>query len=492
MASVHKKKLKIYSGIFGGGLSRSQGKRLLRLCGVILCFILLFSIWSDIFKTLLPTLSRSHFGFKMGNIAPARLLDNETSNVSELSENDNVNDTKMSFQPEDNSATFHEEEQLCRKVGPHYGDNCDFEGDIRVQANSATIYVFKPKQNISKSWNIKPYVRWYAPNVRNWTVKLIGGNDKHKNLIPKCTHNHNDPAILYSMSGYIVNYYHSFSDFLFPLYTVCFGFHRDVHFLASDFVWWLNGKFHEVIESLTRHQVIDIDNENGQVHCYPKIVAGLKNPNLVIEQSEQKYETGASMLNFKKLIRRAYSLPRQKAMESIQGQKPPIPHLLIISRKRTRVLTNEGKISEAANELGFEVVTADPDTLTVSAFAQLVNSCDLMMGIHGAALTNMIFLPDNAVLLQILPFGEIDNFGRLYFGNPTVGMNIRYLEYKITTEESSLSQQYSTDDPVLSDPMSIHKKGWETIYSVYLENQNVTVNLGRFKDTLVQAKNLLS
>lgn len=149
------------------------------------------------------------------------------------------------------------------------------------------------------------------------------------------------------------------------------------------------------------------------------------------------------------------------------------------------------EVSEAAKELGFEVVKIDPDTMTVSGFAQLVNSCDLMMGIHGAALTNMVFLPEDAVLIQILPFGEIDNFGRMYFGDPTVGMGLRYLEYKITTEESSLSQHYSTNDPVLRDPMSIHQKGWEMIYSVYLENQNVTVNLGRFKNLLVQAKNLL-
>nr|AQR57521.1 GT61_6 [Plantago cunninghamii] len=333
---------------------------------------------------------------------------------------------------------------------------------------------------------IKPYVRWYAPNVRIWTVKLMGLN--HNNLIPKCTQNHSDPAILYSMGGYIGNIYHSFSDLLFPLYAVSFGYQRDIHFLATDFVLWFQSKFHEIIDSFTRHPVVDIDTEKGQVHCYPKIVAGLKHPNLVLDHTASEYEEtpGASMINFKNLLGDLYSLRRKKAMDHRS-----IPRLIIISRKRTRVLTNQDEISQVAGELGFVVVSADPDMFTVPQFAKLVNSCDVMMGIHGAALTNMVFLPDNAALIQILPFGEMDHIGRSCYGDPTAGMNIRYLEYKITMEESSLSGQYSVDDPVLKDPKSIHKKGWEMIRSIYLENQNITVDLGRFKNILVQAKKLL-
>jgi hypothetical protein len=37
-------------------------------------------------------------------------------------------------------------------------------------------------------------------------------------------------------------------------------------------------------------------------------------------------------------------------------------------------------------------------------FARLVNSADVMMGVHGAGLTNMVFLPSRAVLVQVVPF----------------------------------------------------------------------------------------
>ncbi|PIN04087.1 Protein O-GlcNAc transferase [Handroanthus impetiginosus] len=168
------------------------------------------------------------------------------------------------------------------------------------------------------------------------------------------------------------------------------------------------------------------------------------------------------------------------------------PRLMIISRKRTRILTNEFEVSQVARKLGYEVVLAEANMSTnLTRFAQIVNSCDVLMGIHGAGLTNMIFLPDNAIVIQVVPFGGIDGFARLDFGNPAAGMNIRYLDYKIKTKESSLSQQYPIDHPVLKDPVSVRRKGWAEIRSVYLDNQNVTIDVHRFKGTLAKGLKLL-
>nr|AGS18880.1 GT61_6 [Plantago ovata] len=526
-------------------------KRFLRKWRLILLLFMSFSIWVTTVNRFMPTVSEAHLELEM-DIALDVRVSNERPNASQISENANVSygnateiknpennttstvnshpteNANLSYgnateneNPENNTtstinshptenanvsyrnATENENPEnnttstinshptdlvLCRKVGPDYADYCDLDGDIRVEAITSTIYVVKPNEIISKSWTIKPYVRWYAPNIKNWTVKLMGLDDinNQNNFIPACSINHSNPAILYSMGGFSGNIYHTFSDLLFPLYAISFGFNREVHFLSTDFVWWLNDKFEDIIVRLTKHQVVNIDEEYGQVHCYTKMVAGLKHPNLVIDKSEPEYERGASMLNFKDIIREVYSLQRKMAMENRS-----IPRLIFISRKKTRVITNQEEISQVASELGFKVVIADPEILTVVEIAQLVNSCDLLMGIHGAGLTNMVFLPENAVLIQILPFGEIDGSGNTCYRDPTAGMGLRYLEYKITTEESSLSQQYSADDPVLTDPMSIFQKGWSVMASVYLENQNITVDLGRFTEVLVQAKKLL-
>lgn len=168
------------------------------------------------------------------------------------------------------------------------------------------------------------------------------------------------------------------------------------------------------------------------------------------------------------------------------------PRLMIVSRKRTRILSNEDEVARLARKLGYEVVVAEADVSTnLTRFAQTVNSCDVLMGIHGAGLTNMVFLPDNAILIQIVPLGGIEVFARLDFGNPASGMNIRYLEYDIDVKESSLFQRYPINDPVLNDPMSFHRKGWGQLRSTYLDNQNVTVDIRRFKPTLAKALKLL-
>ncbi|KAK6148118.1 hypothetical protein DH2020_019030 [Rehmannia glutinosa] len=151
-------------------------------------------------------------------------------------------------------------------------------------------------------------------------------------------------------------------------------------------------------------------------------------------------------------------------------------------KKRTRILLNDVEVSWVARKLGYEVVLAEAEMSTnLTRFAQIVNSCDVLMGIHGAGLTNMVFLPDNALLIQVVPLGGIDGFARLDFGNPAAGMSIRYLEYKIKTKESSLGREYPIDHPVLKDPLSFHRKGWGEVRSIYLDNQNVTIDIRRFK-----------
>ena len=57
----------------------------------------------------------------------------------------------------------------------------------------------------------------------------------------------------------------------------------------------------------------------------------------------------------------------------------------------------------------------------LTEFAQLVNSCDAMAGVHGAGLTKMVFLPEKAVVVQIVPLGAIDALAKLDFGKPAAG-----------------------------------------------------------------------
>jgi hypothetical protein len=129
--------------------------------------------------------------------------------------------------------------------------------------------------------------------------------------------------------------------------------------------------------------------------------------------------------------------------------------------------------------------------MDVSKFAEMVNSCDVLMGVHGAGLANIVFLPKNAIVIQVVPFGGFEWLATYDYGEPSKDMNIHYLEYKISKEESSLIQQYPLDDVVLSDPFTIQKQGWAAFKSVYMDRQNVKVDVNRFRPTLLEALELL-
>ena len=70
-------------------------------------------------------------------------------------------------------------------------------------------------------------------------------------------------------------------------------------------------------------------------------------------------------------------------------------------------------------------------------------------------------------------------------------MGLDYWEYKIEPQESTLYDLYGPDHPVLKDPESIKAQGYRKSRVYYLDQQNVTINLGRFRNTLLEAMRLI-
>ncbi|KAI6690572.1 hypothetical protein NL676_027400 [Syzygium grande] len=94
----------------------------------------------------------------------------------------------------------------------------------------------------------------------------------------------------------------------------------------------------------------------------------------------------------------------------------------------TRKILNKDAVAELARKLGFKVVRTLPHTMSdLDWFTKTVSSCSVTVGVHGAWLTNEIFLP----------LGQ-DWASATYYGVPSTAIDIQYLEYKIEPEESSL------------------------------------------------------
>ncbi|KAM3268777.1 alpha-1,3-arabinosyltransferase XAT3 [Capsicum chacoense] len=383
-------------------------------------------------------------------------------------------------------------EPMCNVLEP-LSDYCETKGDIRVQGNSSTIFVMSQNFNISaenNSWTLQPYPRkgnaGAMSSVKSWTVKLVQDGEE----IPKCSVYHGYPAVLFSLGGFSGNHFHDFCDLLVPIFSNSRDFNLEVNFLATDYKPWWIGKYRTLLNNMSKNKILDIDNEN-EVHCFPSVTAGLKShKEFGIDPS--KFPNGVSTRDFRQFLRSSLSLKRVEAIK-MKGGIVTKPRLLIVSRKKSRSLLNEGAVRKMAEKLGYEVVLAEANLSTnLTKFAQIVNSCDVLMGVHGAGLTNMVFLPENAVLIQLVPLGAIDYLAKRDFGDPAGEMNIKYLDYKINVDESSLVEQYPLNHKVFKDPSSFFRKGWGVFRSIYLDKQNVKVDLKRFRSTLIKAKKLLS
>jgi len=191
------------------------------------------------------------------------------------------------------------------------------------------------------------------------------------------------------------------------------------------------------------------------------------------------------MAAFKEFLRESYNL---KVANIIKPKKPKI---LLISRQKSRLLLNEDKIMRLMKKLGFRVQKVKPNQMSnLDKFAKIINSCDMMVGVHGAGLTNQIFLPDGAIVVQIVPLG-LEWASEHYFAIPASNMHLRYLDYKIEPQESSLYELYGPNDPIVSDPRSIWAKGFHTVKELYIDRQHIRVDLTRFRRTLLEAQKLL-
>ncbi|KAI3976605.1 hypothetical protein MKX01_008463 [Papaver californicum] len=394
-------------------------------------------------------------------------------------------------------------EPVC-DVSNRMTDFCDINGDVRIHGKTSTVLFNTSSQNGiyagNEPWKVKPYPRKIDINamssVSQFSVQsFINSNGKE---VPQCSFSHNVPAIIFSTAGYSWNHFHAYTDIFIPIFLTSHMFNKEVQFLITNSNRYWIYKYKVIFQHLSRYPIIDIDNEDN-VHCYKRVIVGLK-VHKDFDIDPTKSPEGYSMTDFTKFLRSAYSLNSKSSAITISKnpqQQLQQPRLLLVSRKKSRKFINEDEIVTMAESLGYEVIVAEPGNgMDCTRFAEVVSTCDVMLGVHGAGLTNIVFLPVNAILIQIVPLGGLETVCRNYFGEPAKDMKLRYLEYKISVNESSLIEQYPLDHVVFRDPLSISKlgwspQGWSALRSVYLDKQDVHIDVHRFRPTLLKALQLL-
>ncbi|XP_071699008.1 alpha-1,3-arabinosyltransferase XAT2-like [Rutidosis leptorrhynchoides] len=347
----------------------------------------------------------------------------------------------------------------------------------QVRIDTANLKVYMCSYNQPETL-VRPYPSEYIALTNTYItpVRILKGNITK--TPESCHYTHLVPVIVFS-SGIIGNIFHEISEIIIPLFLTSRHFQSSVQFIVTDYHLQFVKKYNQVLKHLSNYQVIRTGSKTG-THCFPGAVIGLKyHDHLALDpESNPKNYT---ILHFKQFLRESYSLKFKNAGEI----KKPV--LLLVSRKDSRVFVNENEMVKMMKDMGFQVIIRDGKYMSnLDVFSKVINSCNVMIGAHGAGLTNMVFLPEDSVYIQVIPYALKWPADTYYGRVPATKMGLKYMEYNIVVEESSLIDSYGPNHTVITDPGSIHAKGYEAVRSVYL-SQNMTIDLSELKETLVEA-----
>jgi hypothetical protein len=361
-------------------------------------------------------------------------------------------------------------------------DTCTMEGDVRVLGTYSTVFLVSSTAQDTTESKVRPYARkWEKPTMQ--MIREVTVKQALPDQAPPCTVHHEVPVVVFSTGGFVGNVFHDYTDILIPLFLAANQYAGKVQFAVTDMSWWWIFKYLPMIKTLSPYPILNLDQDKN-VHCFPSAQIGVKSHKPMGVDPTQS-PNGYTMQDFRAFIRKSFSLKRSstKVIDLKSGRRP---RLLILLRRGTRAIVNEKQLIAMAKKIGFRVVAADPDkTREFPKFAHVVNSCDVMLGVHGAGLANMLYLPTNATVLQILPWGDLGFVGRHDYGLPLPDMGLRYVEHEIKADESTLIYKYPKDHAVFTNPKAIHDQGWDTMYRIFLNEQNIMLNVDRFKGVLI-------
>ncbi|XXG83614.1 hypothetical protein AAC387_Pa10g1330 [Persea americana] len=368
---------------------------------------------------------------------------------------------------------------LCCDRSHPRTDICYMKGDIRTDSQSSSIILYNPEKSSSTQEElIRPYTRKWETSIMNTVDEIRLKPDNGALGGRRCDVYHVVPGVVFSTGGYTGNVYHEFNDGLLPLYITVGRFGGEVVLVVLEYHKWWMSRYEGIVKKISRYDVVNFRRDK-RVHCFKEMIVGLKiHGELTINQANG---TSKGIHDFQTLLSEGLlGARRQAEQKQLQANTQRQPKLVILTRNKSRVLLNLREVIQTCKCIGFKVHLLKPNRNTQLAdIYSLLNSADAMLGVHGAAMTHFLFMRPGSVFIQIVPLG-LNWAAEEYYGEPAKKLGLKYMEYRISTEESSLSEEYDRDDPVLVDPVAVNKKGWSETKRIYLERQNVRVNIERF------------
>ncbi|KAH6779691.1 Glycosyltransferase family 61 protein [Perilla frutescens var. hirtella] len=423
---------------------------------------------------------------------------------------------------------------VCCDRTSRRSDTCVMKGDVRTHAASSSLILYRSNDLIDsvsglsdggadeaeaiQHEKIRPYSRKWETSVMNTIDEVDLIVKRGSGIHHRCDVHHDVPAVIFSTGGYTGNLYHEFNDGIIPLYITSQHMNKKVVFVILEYhSWWIT-KYGDILSQLSDFPPIDF-SKDGRTHCFPEATLGLRiHDELTVDPALMG--GNKTIADFHDLLDRAYwprirgliqdeereadeaaqsdvkssgtttqkqDLARPMLRTITQKQDLTRPKLVILARNGSRAITNQDSLVKLAEDIGFIVEVVRPERTTeLAQIYRSLNSSDVMVGVHGAAMTHFLFMKPGSVFIQVIPLGT-DWAAQTYYEEPATKLGLSYIGYKILPKESSLYQDYRNNDPILIDPDSVNKKGWEFTKKIYLDGQSVSLDLRRFQKRLLRA-----
>jgi len=156
--------------------------------------------------------------------------------------------------------------------------------------------------------------------------------------------------------------------------------------------------------------------------------------------------------------------------------KPPLNNdKIFISRKNSkrRGIVNESEVYNLLNNYGFSII--DFEDLSFLEQVSLMQNVKYLVGVHGAGLTNMLWMPEDGSIFELhrLPANKTEHFSLVYW-RMTKRLNFRYLCQLC---------------PAVHNPMTGIKKR-KNYFNYDLNTYNITVDMCQFEENIRVMLNL--
>ncbi|CAL4957534.1 unnamed protein product [Urochloa decumbens] len=399
---------------------------------------------------------------------------------------------------------------ICCDRTDYHSDVCFMSGDVRTDAASLSLLLFPPPgasaaPAAAEPERIRPYTRkwdgYITKTIHEVTLRAARPEESAAAAAGhhRCDVRHDAPAFVVTAGGYSHNMFHVFNDGFLPLWLTSQHLRRRVVLAVLAYTPRWAGTYGEIISALSGYRAVDLLRDS-RTHCFPGAIVGTRYHDYLAVNST-RLQDNKTVVDFHRFLAGAYHDDDPKdggdiskpATATATATPAPErrPRLGIVSRKGRRVIENQAAVAALASSVGFDVDIMETGTGTpLSATYGTVSSYDALVGVHGADLTAFLFLrPGRAALAQIAPLG-ITLLSRNLFGVPAARMGLEYEQYDVTAGESSLSRRYPAGHVVVADPARARReqgaKEWDLVEHVYLRGQNVSIDLGRFRETLAR------